>query len=244
MRRLLTARLAVAAVWLFAAAGGTLAAAPATDDELAPLTSAYLRAVKGVEQVEHHRELFGTVLRRVQRSYAREVDVQAWVTAAVQAIEPLEPQAGEAAEVFRKAIGAALSSLDPHSRYLDARAQSNERSAMTGSFGGLGLQVDMVDGLVRVVAPMPDTPAARAGLQAGDLIVRFDDQPVLGMTLADAISHMRGQPGSPIELVIRRAGREDEFNVTVVRDTIRTQALRWSMEGDVLVLRLATFTSS
>jgi carboxyl-terminal processing protease len=91
---------------------------------------------------------------------------------------------------------------------------------------------------------MAGTPAARAGLQSGDLIVRFDDQPVQGMALTDAISRMRGAPGTPISLLIRRAGREDEFKVSVVRETIRTQALRWSMEDDVLVLRLASFTSA
>jgi carboxyl-terminal processing protease len=100
----------------------------------------------------------------------------------------------------------------------------------------------MVEGLVRVVAPMPDTPAARAGLQSGDLIVGFDGEPVQRMTLAAAIAWMRGEPGTPITLMIRRAG--DEFSVSLVRDIIRTEALRWSMEGDVLVLRLARFTSS
>jgi carboxyl-terminal processing protease len=245
MTRLFRALPPLAATWLFAAAGASLAASPpVTDELLAPLTSAYVRAVKPGEQAELHRDLFGTVLRRVHRSYAQEVDVPGLVAAALKVIEPLEPQSGEPADVFKKAINAALASLDPHSRYMDATAQSNQRSAVTGRFGGLGLEVDMVDGLVRVVAPMAGTPAARAGLQSGDLIVRFDDQPVLGMALDDAISRMRGQPGTPIALMIRRVGREDEFTVSVVRDTIRTQALRWSMEGDVLVLRLASFTAS
>jgi carboxyl-terminal processing protease len=203
-----------------------------------------MRAVQPGEQAELHRDLFATVLRRVQSSYAREVDVPALVDGALKIIEPMEPQSGEPAEVFRKAINAALTSLDPHSRYLDARAQSNQRSALSGSFGGLGLQVDMIDGLVRVVAPMDGTPAARAGLQRGDLIIRFDDQPVLGMALADAISRMRGQPGTPITLTIRREGLDEEFTVSLMRETIRIQALRWSMEGDVLVLRLASFTAS
>ena len=245
MTRLRRALLPVAAIWLLVASGASLAASPpVTDELLAPLTSAYVRAVKPGEQADLHRDLFDTVLRRVHRSHAQEVDVPGLVAAALKVIEPLDPQSGEPAEVFRKAINAALNLLDPHSRYLDARAQSTERSAMTGSFGGLGLEVDMVDGLVRVVAPMAGTPAARAGLQSGDLIVRFDDQPVLGMALTDAILKMRGQPGTSIELMIRRAGREDEFAVSLVRETIRTEALRWSMEGDVLVLRLASFTSS
>src|SRR5215210_3239157 len=165
----------LAAVWLFAACGASLGASqPVTDEMLAPLTSAYMRAVKPGEQAELHRALFGALLRRVHRSYAQDVDVPVLIGAALKVIEPLEPQSGEPAEVFKKAINAALATLDPNTRYLDPQAQSNQRSTMAGAFGGLGLQVDMVDGLVRVVAPMPDTPAARAGLQSGDLIVRFD----------------------------------------------------------------------
>jgi carboxyl-terminal processing protease len=245
MTRVLRSFSAIAAASLFAAAGASLAASTAVTDELlAPLTSAYVRAVKPGEQVESYRELFAAVLQRVYRSHAREVDVPEVVAAALKTLEPLEPQSGEAAAVFRKAINAALASLDPHSRYLDAREQTNERSALAGSFGGLGLEVDMIDGLVRVVAPMAGTPAARAGLQAGDLIVRFDDQPVLGLTLADAISRMRGQPGSPIALTVRRSGSDEEFAVSLIRETIRTQPLRWSMEGDVLVLRLTSFNTS
>jgi carboxyl-terminal processing protease len=211
---------------------------------LGPLTSAYARAVKPGDQADLHRQLFATVLQRIQRNYVREVDAPDLVAAAMKAIEAVEPQSGEPAEVFKKAMNAALSSLDPHSRYLDARAQNNERSAISGSFGGLGMEVDMQDGLVRIVTPMPDTPAARAGLQRGDLIVRFDDKAVQGMALNDAISQMRGQPGTPITLTIRRPGREDEFPVKLVREVIRTQAVRWSMEGDVLVLRVASFTTT
>lgn len=234
----------VATLWL-AAGGASFAAAPAvTDEMLAPLASAYVQAVKPGEQADIHRDLIDVVLRRVERSYALEVDVPALVSTAVKAIEPVPPQSGEPAAVFKTAMNAALSSLDPHSRYLDARAQSNQRNALMGTFGGVGVRVEMVDGLVRVLEPTPDAPAARAGLQAGDLIVRFDDQPVLGMTLAEASSKMRGAAGSPLTMTIRRAGAVDEFNVTLVREIIRVQPLRWSMEGDVLVLRLATFTAT
>ena len=245
MTRLLRILVAPAAAWLLVAGGTSFAAStPVTEELLAPLTSAYMRAVKPGEQAELHRGLFETVLKRVHRSYARDVDVPELIAAALKTMAPLEPQTGEPAEVFMKTINAALASLDPHSRYLDPRSQSLQRSAITGAFGGLGLQVDMVDGLVRVVAPMPGTPAARAGLQSGDLIVRFDGEPVLGMALTDAISRMRGEPGTQIALMIRRTGHADEFSVPLVREVIRTQALRWSMEGDVLVLRLASFTGS
>jgi carboxyl-terminal processing protease len=245
MTRLARVLAALAAGCLLSAAGASFAAANAiTDEALAPLTSAYVRAAKPGEQADLYAGLFPAVLQRVQRSYAREVDVNALVAEALKAIEPLEPQSTEPLDVFRKAINAALATLDPHSRYLDARAQSNYRSAITGTFGGLGLQVDMVQGMVRIVAPMPESPASRAGLQAGDLIVRFDDKPVQGLALADAVLRMRGDPGTPIALTIRREGHGDDFTVSLVRETIRTPALRSSMEGDVLVLRLTTFTGS
>jgi carboxyl-terminal processing protease len=234
---------ATAVAWL-AASGAACAATPAvTGEMLAPLSSAYLRAVTPGEEAELHRELFGTVLLRVQRSYAYEVDMPQLIAAAVKTIQPLAPGSGEPGPVFTKAINAALASLDPYSRYFDARAASQFRSSITGAFGGLGLQVEMVDKLVRVAATIPGTPAARAGLQGGDLILRLDDQPVEGMTLTDAIARMRGEPGTPIELTIRRSGREDEFTVSLVRAEIRREPVRWSLEGDVLVLRLLTFTS-
>lgn len=236
-------RASTTACLLTAASASFAASEPLPEDVLAPLTSAYMHAVKPGEQAELHRELIETVLQRVQRSYARDVDMGTLVKTALDVVNAIEPQSGEPAEVFRKAINAALASLDPHSRYLDARAQSNQRSSLTGSFGGLGLEVDTVDGFVRIVTPMPGTPAARAGLQRGDLIVGFDGEPVTGMPLADALSRMRGQPGTPITLTIRREGVED-YDVPLVRETIRVQALRWNMEGDVLVLKLASFTAT
>ena len=242
MTRLLRLLSAFAAAGLLVSTSAFAASTPVSDELLAPLVTAYDRAVKPGEEATLHRELFGEVLKRVQRSYAREVDAAALVAVALKEIQPLEPQSGDAAEVFRKAINAALGSLDPHSRYLDPRAQANQRSMLTGSFGGLGMQVDMLDGLVRIVSPMPGTPAERAGLKRGDLIVRFDDQAVLGMELPEAISRMRGQPGTTILLTIRRG--EDEFAVPLVRENIQTQALRWNMEGDVLVLRLSSFTGT
>ena len=231
---------------LVGASGTSFAAAPdaaAPDHPLAPLTAAYVRAVTPGQQADTYRELLGVVLARVQRSFALEVDTPAFIAAALKAIEPLAPGAGEPVAVFKSAVNAALAALDPHSDYLDPVEQAARRSTITGSFGGLGMQVDMADGLVRVVSTMEDTPAARAGLRSGDLIVQFNEQPVLGMTLADAISRMRGDPGTPITLVIRRPGREQDFALALVRALIRSQVVRWRMEGDVLVLRVARFTS-
>ena len=220
------------------------ASSPSIDEVLAPLTSAYMRAVKPGDEAEHHRELFGTVFGRVQRSYARAIDLPALASVALKTIEPVAAQSGEPGEVFNEAMNAALAELDPYSRYLDARSQNRVESSMTGAFGGLGLQVDMVDGLVRIVSTVMGTPAARAGLRAGDLILRFDDQPVVGMALAEAISRMRGDPGTPIALTVRRSTGADEFTLSLVRETIRSQVVRWTMEGNVLVLRLSSFTTT
>ena len=237
----------IPAALLLAAAGPLLAAVPPdadAGDALSPLHAAYNRAVKSGEEVQTYRELIATVMRRVQRDYPLEVDVAPLVAAAVKAIETLQPESGEPAAVFKRALNAALMALDPHSSYLDARDFGLQRTSFSGSFGGIGLEVDMAEGLVRAVAPIEETPAARAGLRSGDLIVRIDDQPVLGMTLADAISQLRGQPGTSVTLLIRRPGREDEFQVSLVRENIRSTVVRWRMEDEVLVLRVSGFARS
>lgn len=205
------------------------------------LQSAYARSVAPGEQADLHRELLATVLQRVKRTHAAEVDLAALAAAAMKAIEP-SPSGGDPAEVFKKAINEALRTLDRHSRYLDPGAHGNARGDSSGSFGGLGLEVETGEGAVRVVAPMPGSPAARAGLAPGDLIVRVDDQTVAGLPLAEAIARMRGQPGTPVSITIQRAGTA-EFTVSLTRDTIR-QPLRWSMEGEVLVVRLASFSNA
>src|SRR5262249_5165222 len=155
------------------------------------------RAVKPGEQADVYRALFGNVIRRVQRIYPQEVEPAAMITAAVKVLDTVNPQSGEPVPTFKRAVNAALAAVDPHTNYLDAREHREERANLSGAFGGLGIQVDLADGLVRVVSSVAGTPAARAGLVAGDLIVRFDDQPVQGMTLGDAVSRMRGEPGTP-----------------------------------------------
>ena len=191
MRRFLRFLRVSAAAWLLAGHAALALGAPAADELLAPFASAYLRVVQPGEDAARHVELFENVFTRVERSFARKVDMGAFVAVAVKTLEEMEPQSGEPAAVFAKAVNAALASLDPYSRYLDPRAALLHRSAMQGSFGGLGLRVEMAEGLVRIVAPIPGTPAARAGLQSGDLIVRFDDRPVLGMTLAEAVTRLK-----------------------------------------------------
>jgi carboxyl-terminal processing protease len=239
---------AFAAACLLFAGNVSLAAspsAPSTDeDAISALQDAYVRSVARGEQADLYRELLATVLQRVKRSHVTEVDLPALAAIAMKVIEQQPAGEGDAAEVFKKAINEALRTLDPYSRYLDMRAHGNERGDPSGSFGGLGIELQPGEGVVRVVAPIPDSPAARAGLAPGDLIVRVDDKPLAGLPLAEAIELMRGPLGTPVSITIQRAGTPQQFTVSLTRDIIRRQMLRWSMEGDVLVLRLAGFNSA
>lgn len=245
MTHLLRVLRATAAACLLLVARAALADLPAPSDvAVASVQSAYARAVKPGEQADLHRQLFATVLQRLHRSYATEVDLTAFAAAASKVMEPLAPGSGDPAEVFGKAINTALRTLDPYSRYLDARTVGNERSESSGSFVGLGLQVESGEGAVRVLAPIPGGPAERAGVQPGDVILRVDDQLLSGLPLADAIARMRGQAGTPVSLTIRRTGLEGEITVALTRGMVRRHPVRWSMEGDVLVLRVATFSAA
>ncbi len=232
---------AAALLLAVASAGWANTAQPLNDELLATLQTAYTRAVTPGEQADQHRALLASVLRRVQRSHATEADFAALTTAATKLLDALPPASGEPAETFRTAMNAALRSFDNYARYLDARAYRNEQTAIGGSFVGLGIELEPTDAGVRIVAPMPGGPAARAGLRAGDLIVQVDDKPLQGVALADAIARMRGDVGTQVSLVVRRAGAED-FTLALTRDTIRRQLLRWQMEGSALVLRLSSFT--
>lgn len=235
-------RATAAALLLAAASAGWASTAQPLDDALlATLQTAYTRAVVPGPLADQHRELFGSLLRRVQTSHATEADFAALTAAATKVLDALPPASGEPVETFRTAMNAALRSFDNYARYLDARAYRNEQTAAGGSFVGLGIELEPTDAGVRIVAPMPGGPAARAGLRAGDLIVQVDDKPLQGVALADAIARMRGDVGTQVSLVVRRAGADD-FTLALTRDTIRRQLLRWRMEGGTLVLRLSSFT--
>lgn len=210
----------------------------------APLVSAYERAAIPGSDAESYRNLMTRVMQRVQSVYPLEVDPAPLVAAGVKAIEAIGAESGKPAEVFKRALNAALATLDPHSNVLDAADFQRFRSSISGSFSGLGLQTEMAGGLIRVIAPIADSPAARAGLKSGDLIVKLDDQPVSGLSHADAAARMRGQPGTPITLLVRRAGRDEDFPVLVMREVIRAPLVRWTLEDDILVLRLSRFAGS
>ncbi len=129
-------------------------------------------------------------------------------------------------DLMTNAIRGMLSNLDPHSAYLDEEEFKELQVGTSGEFGGLGIEVGMEDGFVKVISPIDDTPAQKAGLQAGDLIIRLDDTPVKGMTLNDAVKLMRGKPGSIINLMIVRDGKDKPFKVAIKRDIIQVKSVK------------------
>lgn len=136
-------------------------------------------------------------------------------------VEPVEDK-----KMIANAISGMLSNLDPHSAYLDAESYKELQVGTHGEFGGLGIEVGMEDGLVKVVSPIEDTPAYRAGLKAGDLIFKLDDTPVKGLTLNDAVKRMRGKPQTPIRLSILRKGEGKPIEVTLIREVIKVQSVK------------------
>ena len=165
-------------------------------------------------------DLFGDIFERVRSSYVEEVDEQELIEAAIEGM---------------------LTSLDPHSSYLPPQNFEDMREQTKGEFGGLGIEVTMENGFVKVVAPIDDTPAANAGLEAGDFVTHIDGESVLGLTLSEAVDKMRGPVGSDIVITISREGAEEPFDVTITRDVIKIRAVRARAEGDVAVLRITTF---
>ena len=144
-------------------------------------------------------------------------------------------------QLIEAAIDGMLASLDPHSGYLPPQNFEDMREQTKGEFGGLGIEVTMENGFVKVVAPIDDTPAAKAGLEAGDFVTHIDGESVLGLTLSEAVDKMRGPIGSDIIITISREGTEEPFDVTITRDTIKIRAVRARAEGNVAVLRITTF---
>jgi carboxyl-terminal processing protease len=142
-------------------------------------------------------------------------------------VEPVDDKT-----LLENAIRGMLSGLDPHSTYLSEAEFKELRIGTTGEFGGLGIEVGMENGFVKVIAPIDDTPAERAGVEAGDLIIRLDDAPVKGLSLNDAVKIMRGKPGTKIQLTIVRDGEEKPLKITIVRDVIKVQSIKSRMLED------------
>lgn len=165
--------------------------------------------------------LFSDVLERVRADY----------------VDPISDD-----KLIEAALNGMLSSLDPHSGYLNKKSFQDMQTQTRGEFGGLGIEVTMENNLVKVVSPIDDTPAAKAGLQPGDLITHIDNKPVMELTLAEAVDKMRGAPGTKITLTIRRGGLSGQpFDVTLTRAVIHIQSVKWEPKGDIAYIRITAF---
>ncbi|MEQ8348835.1 MAG: S41 family peptidase [Sneathiellaceae bacterium] len=164
--------------------------------------------------------LFGDIFERVRNDY----------------VEPADD-----AELVEAAINGMLASLDPHSSYLNPKKFREMQVQTRGEFGGLGIEVTMENGLVKVVTPIDETPAARAGVKAGDLITHLDGTPVLGMTLGEAVEQMRGPVNSKIKVTVQRDGEDQPLDIEIIRDIIKVQSVRSRVEGDIGYVRITTF---
>ena len=152
-------------------------------------------------------------------------------------VEPVEDK-----KLITQAISGMLTGLDPHSQYLDADAFKDLQVNTQGEFGGLGIEVGMEDGFVKVISPIEDTPAYRAGIKAGDLIVKLDDTPVKGMNLSDAVKRMRGKPKTQITLTIARKGEDKPIIVVITREVIKVQSVKSKVvEPGFAYVRLTQF---
>jgi carboxyl-terminal processing protease len=146
------------------------------------------------------------------------------------------------ATLLEYAIKGMLAELDPHSSYLDKKAFQDLQVHTTGEFSGVGIEIGVENGFIKVISPIDDTPAQKAGLAAGDLIIRIDDKSVKGMSLNEAVQMMRGPKGSSLIMTIMRSGTEKPFDVTIIRDTIRVQSVRTRvLEENLLYIRIAQF---
>ena len=183
------------------------------------LTSAIAKA--GPSDTYRQLNLFGDIFERVRAHYVEKPDDSKLVEAAINGM---------------------LNGLDPHSSYMDPKSFREMQVETRGAFGGLGIEVTMEDGLVKVVAPIDDTPAAKAGIRANDVITHIDDAAVKGMTLNQAVEKMRGQVNTKIRLRILRKGADKPIEVAVTRDIIRVRSVRSRVEsGDVGYIRITQF---
>jgi carboxyl-terminal processing protease len=152
----------------------------------------------------------------------------------------VEPVSDE--KIIESALNGMLTSLDPHSSYMNEKQFGEMKVQTKGEFGGLGIEVTMENGLVKVVSPIDETPAAKAGVKPGDFIAEIDGQQVMGMSLSDAVEKMRGPVGTSVKITILREGSKEPIKLTLKRDVIRIQSVRSRSEGDVAYLRITSFS--
>ncbi len=175
------------------------------------------------DELYQQLQLFGDVLEQVRSKYVEAPSDQ---------------------ELIEAALAGMMSSLDPHSSYLPPQGFEDMQVQTRGAFGGLGIEVTMEKGLVKVIAPIDDTPAQRAGMRPNDLISHLDGEPILGLTLSDAVDLMRGEKGTDITITVLREGEDEPLEITITRDIIKIRAVRSRVEGvdkNVAYIRLTTF---
>jgi carboxyl-terminal processing protease len=196
-------------------------AAPGDKENAYPAASASTASAPEKNGLYDMLNLFADVFQRVRTDY----------------VEPVKDK-----DLIESAINGMLSSLDPHSGYLNEKNYTEMRVQTKGEFGGLGIEVTMEGGLVKVVSPIDDTPAAKAGIHAGDYITAIDDEPVMGMMLSDAVDKMRGAPGTKIKVTALREGQNEPLDFVLTRAVIHIQSVRSHAEGDIVYLRITQFT--
>ena len=179
----------------------------ATEPQISSLTD----AKAAVEDIYQQLDLFGDVFERVRADYV---------------------ECRTTAKLIKSAINGMVAGLDPHSSYMDPKSFRDMQVETNGEFGGLGIEVTMEDGLIKVVAPIDETPAAKAGILADDIITKIDDDQLQGMTLNQAVEKMRGPVNTKVKLTIRRKGQDKPIEVSLMRDVIRVRSVRSQVEGD------------
>lgn len=180
--------------------------------------------ISSTSETYRQLNLFGDVFERVRAQYVDEVSDE---------------------ELIESAINGMLTSLDPHSAYLDQDDFKEMQVQTKGEFGGLGIEVTMENGFVKVVSPIDDTPAFRAGIEAGDYITHLNDETVMGMTLSDAVDVMRGKVGTTIDLTVRRVNESEPLEITIKRDIIKIKSVRHKViQEDIGYLRVTTFNQN
>ena len=200
-----------------AALGGTVAGVLLTTQVAGPLIA---QEAEKSATVYEQLDLFGDIFERIRAQYVEEVKTE---------------------DLIEAAINGMLTSLDPHSSYLPPDDFDDMQVQTRGEFGGLGIEVTQEEGFVKVVSPIDDTPADKAGIQAGDFITHVNAESVLGLPLDQAVELMRGPVGSEIVITVVREGVEEPFDVSIIRDTIKLTAVKGRVVGETMVLRITTF---
>jgi len=184
------------------------------------ITSLQTNSASKNKETYEYLDLFGQIFDRVRSEYVEEVTDE---------------------ELIEKAIDGMLTGLDPHSSYMNEKVWQEMQMDTSGKFGGLGIEITMEEGFVKVVSPIEDTPAFKAGVIAGDYIIQIDETPVFGLTLSEAVELMRGDKGQPITITISREGTEP-FEVEIIRDIIKIQSVKYEIINNIGYLRITSFT--